>query len=179
MGLLLFGSAASLTSAFAEAAPRISDEYRVKAAFLFNFAQFVEWPASAFPNGDSPFVIGILGEDPFGSYLDDLVRGETVGHRPLLIRRCHDLREASGCHILFVSRSETASLGGVLEELKHRAILTISDVDAFNRYGGMVRFVMENGKIRLRINLDSAKAAHLTISSKILRPSTIVGSGKD
>lgn len=178
-GLIACGSAVISPRAIAQTAPRVSDEYQVKAAFLFNFAQFVEWPAQAFPTPDSPFVIGILGEDPFGSYLDDLVKGETVGHRPFVIRRCQSVREVNECHILYVSRSESASLEKILGELKHRQILTISDLAAFNRYGGMVRFVTETGKIRLRINLESAKAANLTISSKILRPSTIVSSAND
>jgi len=124
-------------------------------------------------------VIGILGEDPFGSYLDDHVKGETVGRRPFVIRRGKNLSDVNECHILYISRSESASLERILGELRHRQILTISDLEAFNRYGGMVRFVTESGKIRLRINLESAKAANLTISSKILRPSTIVSSAND
>jgi hypothetical protein len=178
-GILLCAGAVSPTPTFAQPAPHISDEYQVKAAFLFNFAQFVEWPARAFPTAESPFVISILGADPFGSYLDELVKGEKVGGRPFVIRRCSNLQEAGACHILFISRSEHAALKEILHGLKDRSILTISDADAFNRYGGMVRFVMENGKIRLRIQLQSAKDANLTISSKILRPATIVNSDSD
>lgn len=177
--LLLCGSIVSPTPTGAQSASHISDEYQVKAAFLFNFAQFVEWPARAFPTSDTPLVIGILGDDPFGDYLDELVKGEKVGGRPVVIRRCDNLPEAGACHILFISRSEHASLKEILHGLKGRSILTISDADSFNRYGGMVRFVMENGKIRLRIQLQSAKDANLTISSKILRPATIVSSDSD
>lgn len=178
-GFFLAGAAGIPISAFARPTSHISDEYQVKAAFLFNFAQFVEWPARAFAAADAPFVIGILGDDPFGAYLDDLVKGEKVGGRPFVIRRCGDLQEAVTCHILFISRSEQPALKEILHELKNRSILTISDLDSFNRHGGMVRFVTENGKIRLRIQLQSAKDASLTISSKILRPATIVNSAND
>lgn len=156
-----------------------SNEYQIKAVFLFQFAQFAEWPASAFPDATMPFVIGVVGEDPFGPYLDELVQGEKIGSRPIVIRRFHEPSETDRCHILFVSRSEAARLGPILAHVDHRSVLTISDVDTFTRAGGIVRFVMEAGKVRLRINVEAAKAAGLTISSKILRPATIVTAGKD
>src|ERR1043165_9134092 len=102
--LMLAATPAPLRSA-EPSAP--SYEYQVKAAFLFNFAQFAEWPARAFADAKAPLVIGILGDDPFGSYLDELVRDEKVGERSFLIRRYRDIREVQGCHILFVSRSES------------------------------------------------------------------------
>jgi hypothetical protein len=154
-------------------------EYQIKAVFLFNFAQFAEWPARSFTGEKSPFVIGILGDDPFGSYLDEVVKDEKIGARPLVVRRRQEIRELEDCHILFVSRSESARLDQIVATLKGRGILTISDAEAFTRVGGVVRFVMEGGKVRLRINVEAAKAAGLTISSKILRSSTIVTTGKD
>jgi hypothetical protein len=175
IGLALLG----LTGPAASAQATISAEYQLKAVFLFNFAQFVEWPARAFPEPKAPLLIGILGDDPFGAYLDDLVRGEKIGDRPLLIRRGKRTEDISDCHIVFVGRSEARDLEGIVARLKERSLLTVSDTDAFTRSGGMVRFVMEGGKIRLRINADAAKACGLTISSKILRPGTIVTPGKD
>ena len=163
----------------AKAASAPSAEYQIKAVFLFNFAQFAEWPARAFADSRAPLIIGILGDDPFGPYLDELVKNEKIGGRPLLVRRYREMKEMAGCHILFVSRSEAARLDTIIPPLKGRSILTISDADAFNRQGGMVRFVTDNGKIRLRINVEAAKACDLTISSKIIRPSTIVTTGKD
>jgi YfiR/HmsC-like len=149
-------------------------EYRLKAVFLFNFAQFVEWPASAFPEPDSPLVIGVLGEDPFGAYLDETVRGETVNDRPLTVRRYRQVEEIGGCHILFVSRSEQGRLGEILDSLKGRSVLTVSDANGFASRGGMIGFVTEENRIRLRVNLEVARAANLTISSKLLRPAQIV-----
>jgi len=173
--LALFGAVTSATAA--PTAP--SDEYKVKAVFLYNFAQFVEWPAPAFHEATAPLIIGVLGDDPFGSYLDDLVRGEKIGEHPLLVRRYNHGDECVGCHIVFICRSEAKELEKILARVKGRSLLTVSDVDTFTRQGGIVRFVTENGKVRLRINIDAAKAGELTISSKLLRPGTIVTPGKD
>lgn len=171
---LLFSSAQA-----AAPATTTSPEYQLKAVFLFNFAQFVEWPARAFREPKAPLVIAVLGEDPFGSYLDDLMKGEKIGGRPLLIRRCKHVEELAECHMVFICRSETRELDKIITQLKNRSILTVSDTDTFTRQGGMVRFATENGKIRLRINVEAAKTGDLTISSKILRPGTIVPPGKD
>lgn len=151
-----------------------SPEYQVKAVFLFNFAQFVEWPAPAFAGGNAPLVIGVLGEDPFGAYLDGLVQNEKIGEHPMVVRRLPDADMAADCHILFLSGSLTGRTEQIIHQLKGRGVLTVGDTDNFSRLGGMVRFVTENGKIRLRINVTAAKAAGLTISSKLLRWATIV-----
>ena len=156
-----------------------SKEYQIKAVFLFNFAQFVDWPTNAFPEAQAPLVIGILGEDPFGSYLDETVRGEKVNNRPLLVQRYRSVDQIKSCHILFISRSEADRLEEIFNGLKGRNILTVGDYDGFAQRGGMVRFVTEKNKVRLRIGLEAAKAAHLTISSKLLRPAEIVAPGKD
>jgi len=174
-GFVLLGFATPAVAA--ESAP--SAEYQLKAVFLFNFAQFVEWPARAYRDAKAPLVIGVLGEDPFGAFLDRLVSGEKVGGRPLIVRRFPRADDITECHILFISRSEAATLNQVLARLKGRSLLTVSDVDTFTRQGGIVRFVMENGKIRLRINVEAAKECDLTISSKILRPAMIVTADKD
>ena len=154
-------------------------EYQVKAVFLFNFAQFVEWPPEAFHEAQSPLVIGVLGEDPFGSYLDETTRGEKVNNRPLVVQRYHRVEEVKTCHILFISRSETERLEPILGSFRGRNVLTAGDAVGFAQRGGMIRFVTEKNKIRLRINLEAVKAASLTISSKLLRPAEIVAPGKD
>jgi YfiR/HmsC-like len=156
-----------------------SPEYQLKAVFLFNFAQFVEWPASAFPAPDTPLVIGVLGEDPFWAYLDETVRTEKVNGRPLEVQRYRGVADIGTCHILFVSRREEGRLQAVLDSLRGRSILTVSDADRFASRGGMIRFVTDRNRIRLRINLDAAKAANLTLSSKLLRPAQIVSKGQD
>lgn len=165
------------TDTLAQSSP--DPEYQLKAVFLFNFAQFVEWPPSAFPNSQTPLVIGILGEDPFGPYLDETVRGETVKDRPLVVRRYQSVDEITTCHILFVSRREERRLKGVLDSLRGRSVLTVSDADHFATFGGMIRFVTDHHRIRFRVNLEAARAASLTLSSKLLRPAQIVPAGED
>src|SRR5207247_2374380 len=109
----------------AQTAP--APEYQLKAVFLFNFTQFVEWPTNAFPETRTPLVIGVLGEDPFGAYLDETVRGEKVNDRPLVVQRYHRVEEIKACHVLFISRSEREKLELIFANLKGRNILTVGD----------------------------------------------------
>ena len=171
-GLLLLGG----LDASAQTGP--SREYQVKAVFLFNFAQFVEWPAAAFAAANSPLVIGILGGDPFGAYLDETVRDEKVNNRPLEIQRYHGVDQIKTCHVLFISRSEANRLEQILVGLKDRSILIVGDGDDFVQRGGMVRLATAQNKIRLIINVNAAKAARLTISSKLLRAAELVTASK-
>jgi hypothetical protein len=149
-------------------------EYQVKAVFLYNFTQFVEWPSFAFENQDSPLVLGILGKDPFGNYLDETVSGDSVNGHPLVVQRFQNAEDVGKCHILFISASEKDRLKGIVQLLESRNILTVSDAANFTKYGGIVRFYTENHKTRISINLESAKKADLTISSKLLRLAEIV-----
>ena len=167
-GLLLLGGLG------ASAQTGASREYQVKAVFLFNFAQFTEWPAAAFADANSPLIIGILGADPFGAYLDETVRNERVNNRPLGIQRYQRVDEIKSCHILFISRSETDTYEQIFARLQGRSILTVGDAEGFATRG-MIRFVTEQNRIRLRVNLGAARAASLTISSKVLRTAEIVG----
>jgi hypothetical protein len=160
----------------AQTAP--SREYQIKAVFLFNFAQFVEWPPAAFVGANTPLVIGVLGENPFGTYLDETVRAEKVNNRPLEVQRYRQVDEIDTCHVLFISRSEANRLGQILANLKGRSILMVGDVDDFVRRGGMVQLTTAQNKVRLMINADAAKAANLTISSKLLRSAEVVTSSK-
>jgi hypothetical protein len=145
-----------------------ANEYQVKAAFLFNFAKFVEWPANAFSNTTTPFVIGVLGHDPFGSYLDDIVRGERVNNRPLTVQRYRQVGEIKDCQILFISRSESDHIDQIISSLKYRKILVVTDANGGNS-GVIIRFVNEGNRIRFKIDVQAAKAANLVISSKLLR----------
>jgi len=149
-------------------------EYQVKAVFLFNFAQFVDWPPEAVADSQAPLTIGVLGENPFGDVLDATVRGERRGARSFVVRRYQRVEDIKICDILFISRPEGDRPEGVLADLKRRPILTVSDADGFAEHGGMIRFVTDRNRIRLKINLGVVQAAHLTISSKLLRVAEII-----
>ena len=155
--------------AFTQTPPR---EYQVKAVFLYNFTQFVEWPPAALGTGNAPFIIGILGRDPFGSYLDETVAGETLLGHPIRVERYAEIKDIKSCHILFISKEQEAR--EAVSALDDRSILTVSDTDDFAKKGGMIRFFMQNNKIRLQINLPAAKAVKLDISSKLLRVSDFI-----
>ncbi len=124
----------------------------------------------------APFVIGVLGEDPFGPYLEATVKGEKVNNRPLEIQRYRRVEDIKDCQILFISRSEAARLKQILAALKTRPILTVGDAGDFAQAGGMIQFATEQNKTRLRINVEAAKAAGLSINSKLLRSAEIVNS---
>lgn len=169
----------AVAPALAAAQPAIPREYQIKAVFLFNFVQFVDWPPQVFSQPESPLIIGILGSDPFQSYLDEIVRGEKLNSHPLVVRRYRRPEDIGPCQVLFISRSEASRLGRILTRLKGRSILTVGDMPDFAQRGGMIRFVTVNNKIRLQINVDAAKAADLNISSKLLEPSQIVTPGRN
>lgn len=154
-----------------------ASEYQVKAAYLFNFGQFVEWPAAVFASPGAPFVIGILGDDPFGGILDAVVRGESLGGRPLAVRRFRTPEEITDCNILFIARSETPRLEQILEALRGRHILTVTDVTGAESRTAIIVLLTENNRVRMRINIAEARANELVISSKLLRPAEIVGNG--
>nr|AIA11042.1 protein of unknown function (DUF4154) [uncultured bacterium] len=145
----------------------------VQAVFLFNFAQFVEWPADAFATPDAPLVIGILGDDPFGKVLDQTVQSETVRGRPFQVRRFRRIGDINPCHILFIGRSEAGRLGEILAAVKDQPVLTVSNSNDFDAQGGIIRFIVEKSKIRLSIDLDAAQATRLTFSSKLLRSASV------
>lgn len=151
-----------------------SREYQVKAVFLYNFTQFVEWPADAFQKEDAPLVIGILGKDPFGTYLDETVSGEKLNTHPLVVRRFSKVEDITTCHILFVNILEKNVLENIFAHADSHHILTVGDAEVFAKRGGMIRFITDNGKTRIRINLDAAKNADITISSKLLRLAEVV-----
>lgn len=151
-----------------------SREYDLKAAFLFNFATFIEWPPEAFTGPDAPFVIGIYGQDPFGSALREVTAGENVNGHPFIVRRCDRIEEAARCHILFISDSESTSASALLRALAGRPILTVADMPRFLRTGGIVQFRTDS-RVRLSINAAAAREAGLTISSKLLRVAEVEG----
>jgi hypothetical protein len=143
-------------------------EYQLKAAFLLNFAKFVEWPPAAFAEVTSPIVLGILGENPFGDALERTIRAKTINNRRLEIKPFPSSAEATNCHILFISTSEKARLPEILASLRGASVLTVGETDRFTETGGMINFVRQGNKIRFQINEVAAKSAGLKISSKLL-----------
>lgn len=143
-------------------------EYQLKAAFLYNFAKFIEWPPKAFADGKAPFIIGVLGDNPFGTDLDQVVAGKTINDHPITIRTNLTALEATNCHILFISSSEKKNWPEIFQSLRGTTVLTVGDTERFIEAGGIINFVPEAGKIRFQINDDTAKAARLKISSKLL-----------
>jgi YfiR/HmsC-like len=151
------------------------DEYQVEAVFLLHFTQFVEWPAQSFSDAHTPFVIGVLGRDPFGSSLDEAVRGESVNGRPLVVKRFADAADLKPCQILYIDRTAASDADHVIGALAHSGTLTVSNFDVPAPADVIIRFLNEDRRIRLRINVDYARNAGLTISSKLLRPAQVVG----
>jgi len=146
-----------------------SREYQLKAAFLFNFTQFVEWPPGTFTTNEAPFVIGVMGENPFGSYLEEIVAGEKINGHPVSVNYYKSADEIKACHILFINLGETKKQEQVIAGLKDRHILTVSDKPNFPKYGGMIRFFTRDNKIKIQVNLEASKTARLVISSKLLK----------
>ncbi len=160
--MLLVGLAAAPGSA------QVLREYDLKAAFLYNFITFTDWPDASFPSPESPYVIGIVGDDPFGFALDEIVNGERIKGRPLAVRRFKRLDELRHCHILFISASESRRLADCLRRLKGQPILTVSDMAGFTAAGGGIGFTPAP-RIGLTINPAALRDANLVVSSKLLR----------
>ncbi len=155
-------------------------EYQVKAAYLFNFLKFVEYPEESFADPLAPIVIGVVGEDPFGDALPQVVTGKTVQGRDLVIRIYHAGEDLRGAHILFISASERKRLPVILSSLRGSSVLTVSDTAGFLDAGGMIQFLNENGRVRFAINVDAASRAKLKMSSKLLSLAKVVGgNGKE
>jgi hypothetical protein len=149
-------------------------EYDLKAVFLYQFTHFVEWPARTFRDEHAPITIGVLGQDPFGSGLDEIVANETVGGRRLVVRRYQTAEQIDTCHVLFISASEASRMISILDHLRGRSVLTVGDTKDFVARNGIVGFIVARNRLRLRINLAAADSAKLTISSKLLRQAEIV-----
>jgi hypothetical protein len=176
--LLLVGYTAglpgtALSSLAAETAPL---EYKVKAAFLYNFAKFVEWPAAKFPQPTSPFIIGVVGEDPFGNTLDETVKGKTINGRTIQIRRFASGEDLRQCHLLFVSRSLKDPLDTTLAGLKSESVLTVGETGQFVHQGGMINFIIVDDCVKFEINLDTTEQAGLKVSSKLSSVARVVKS---
>jgi len=162
--LLLTGSPEPLGAETA-----VTKEYQVKAAFLYNFGKFVEWPAAVMPQGTSPIVVGVFGKNPFGAELEKLVRDKTINEHPIKIRQPQTPEDLRSCHMVFVSEEEGKRLPELLAALKGASVLTVGESQKFAELGGIINFVQEDGKLRFEINGDSAVSARLRISAQLLK----------
>jgi len=149
-------------------------EYEVKAAFLFSFAKYIQWPDDALGRGDDAFVIGVLGEDPFGRVLDDTLAGKAILGHPVVVTRFARLEDVARAHILFVGESSDPARGQVLKSLRGRPILSAGESEEFAEQGGIVGFRTQDKKVRFDINLARAEESRLKISSQLLKLATIV-----
>jgi hypothetical protein len=149
-------------------------EYQVKAAFLFNFAKFVEWPVDVFPGVDAPLQICLLGQDPFGHEFEEVIGDKSVnGHRIEVIHPS-GVPQARGCQIIFVSSSEKRQALEILRGLRGSSVLTVGDTAGFAGMGGIINFVLEDGRVRFEINVKAAERAHLKISARLLTVAKLI-----
>ncbi len=144
-------------------------ESKFKAAYLYNFLQFIEWPESAFTNPASPITIGILNQDPLANILEQIVRGEKINGREIAVRKFRDAKSVRECQVLFVPRSERNEIPSILVSSEGSSVLTVGEVEGFAEEGGAINFFVQDNKLRFEINLDALKNANLSASSRLLR----------
>jgi len=158
------------------------NEVHLKAVFIFNFTQFVEWPAKSFSDADAPLIINVLGDTDLSSYLKKVVNGESKGNHQIVVSDLETIDGLDGPnrgHILYVGKERSREFEKSITMAKANGILTVSDLPDFASKGGMIRFYLENGKMRIQINLKTAKAAELSISSKLLNIADVIQKGKN
>ncbi len=153
---------------------RVPIEYQVKAAFLLNFAKFIEWPAAVFVDGRAPVNICVFRYDPFGASLDEVLRGKNINNRGLVARRVSEVSELGGCQLIFVSEKEEKRLVEVLSSVRGSSALVIGESEDFAQRGGGIQFFLEDQRLRFAINVDALQRAGLTASSKLLALARIV-----
>jgi hypothetical protein len=169
--------AALASACFSVAQTPATAEYELKVAFLFHFAQFVDWPPEAFKDANSALTYCTIGEDPFHGALDATLSGKTIGARSFRVLHFKQPQEIQGCQVLFIGAQEKKLLPRILADVKGNSVLTVGESEHFVEGGGMIGFLLEENKIRFEINLEAAKRAKLTISSKLLvLAKTVIGS---
>jgi hypothetical protein len=174
-----------LLTLFAAAAERISgqsndEEYRVKAAFLFHFAQLVDWPEEALSENDNSLSLCTLGEDPFRGTLEDTVAGKAIGNRTIQVRHVANPQDLRLCQIIFLSKAQANNIAALVADLHNAPILTVGESAGFLEAGGMISFLLEANKVRFEINLNAADSARLKIGSRLLiLAQHVVGESKE
>jgi hypothetical protein len=179
-GVLLLALALALLCAADLAAQQSKPgEYQVKAVYLYNFGKFVQWPGRTDTHaGEKTFAICVLGRDPFGATLDEIIQGESVEGRSIVAKRLDRVENGEDCRILYISDSEKDRLEKILDSLKAKPILTVSDLPNFSEQGGMIQFVLEGDKVRFEVNLGAVEKAKLSLSSQLLKVAVAVRPGQ-
>lgn len=172
LAVAMVGAFIGVSSLYAQQAKH--GEYEVKAAYLYNFGRFVEWPAKAADSNGASFAICVLGRDPFGATLDAVIAGETIDGKNVVARRISRPQDAVNCRILFISSSEDIRLREILTSIDRSSVLTVSDMPQFSQRGGMVEFILDGKRVRFEVNLTTAEKAGLTLSSELLKVATAV-----
>jgi hypothetical protein len=150
-------------------------EYWIKAAYLYNFIKFVDWPSESFKNEADPIKLYILGNDPFGEALDT-IRGKTIRGKRLVVKRVQRVEEIEGAHLLFISPSEKGRVKQILQSLRNTPVLTISEMERFGQMGGIINFITVENKVQFEINAEQAQQQKLKISSQLLKLARMVRS---
>ena len=167
--LCILASAIAASGAAPESQSQSKSEYALKAVFLYNFCRFIEWPKSEFASPADPIIIAVVGEDPFGHLLEEAVHDETVRGRSIQIQRYRNGDSIGHCHLLFISRSESRRVDGILAAVGGKSVVTVGETDAFIDRGGMIALTAERNRVRIHINPALLRAANLDVSSKLLR----------
>jgi uncharacterized protein DUF4154 len=149
-------------------------EYDVKAAFLFNFTKFVEWPDNSFDDARAPIVIGIIGDDPFGGSLAQIITGQKAQGRSIVIREQRFGEDLRRCHVLFISASERRRSAQILASVHDVSVLTVSDIEGFAEAGGAIQFVLMENRVHFVVNLDAAVQSKLRVSAKLLALARVI-----
>jgi hypothetical protein len=170
--LLVAGALLGASSRPCEAADAPSREYVIKAAFIYNFLKFVDWPPAS---GGGPITIGVIGSNPFGAALTQL-NGKSVKGRTIAVRQLNTVAEAEGCQVLFIPASDADRQRQILEALKSSSVLTVGESKGFAQRGGIINFVVQDDRVRFEVNPSAAERARLSISSEMLKLAHIVKS---
>jgi hypothetical protein len=152
----------------------VPSEYELKAAFLFNFAKFIDWPPTAFADSGSPITVCVFGKDPFGHFLDDALVNKRIANRSVVVERLKDKSGARQCQMIFVSASQSSGLPAVLDTVKGESVLLVGETPDFATQGGTIEFTFEDSRVRFVINTDAADRARLRVDSKLLALAKIV-----
>ncbi len=171
---VVLGAVAGLALGFARAeAPRY-DENQVKAAYLFNFTRFVEWPTNSFAEAETPLIIGILGDDPFREALEKTVRGEKVKGHPLAVRSSRKIEDLKSCHVIFVDKTQKPQMQQILATLRDCPVLTVGEIDGFAQRGGIINMIKQEKRIGFEINNEAARRQGIKIGSQLTELGTCV-----
>jgi len=174
---MIFAADASFLHAQTDEGGLINREYAIKAAYLYQFGHYIQWPADSFADEQSPFVIGVLGADPFGDALEEIARDKKIAGRPIVIERFASIADYKPCHILFVSSSASSGdKSAAIQKRQPFPVLLVGESPGFAEQGGTIDFIIEANRVRFEVNMEVAKREQLKISSKLLSLAKIIGS---